>query len=276
MPSRTTHRRECLDRTRAHQGKTARSARTGTSRPSVSRLIRTRYGPFLLAISRRRDRRGQAERSGRLPQDARGPSSRQGAGEQVTVEVEAQKPTMAAAPERRRLRRAARHVRRRPTPRPVPASDVPLRRASAERPARPERPERTASALRCRAPAPSFGVGQRRRRASRRGPRAPQRRGDPDAPAPAAAAPRGVMRACRNRLPAPAARPRSLGRVALTRQHAAPARSDRAEVLSSPRAGAARQRPPQPTGKWPGKPPARGPRRRGHPPRPPGKTLRCA
>jgi 23S rRNA pseudouridine2605 synthase len=244
----------------------------------VSRLIRTRYGPFLLGDLAPGEI-GEVKQNDLVAfrKTLEGPRRGKVAGEQVTVEVEAQKPTRAAAPGTAPApaSRAPRSAVDRPA-RPAPRIDDRARtpRERPERPARPERPERTERAAVPRAGPQGFGVGQRRRQLQAAEGLAPrQRRGDPDAPAPTAAAPRGRDA----RRPEPVARseprgPDRSGESPWTRQHAAPARGDRAEGSSRPprAAGGPARGPAQPTGKGPGKPPGKGPAGgRGHPPRPP-------
>ncbi len=160
----------------------------------VSRLIRTRYGPFLLGDLAPGEI-GEVKQHDLVAfrKALDGPTRGKVAGEQVTVEVEAQKPARPAAPAPRP--RPLRDGSDRPAPRAAimtdrahPTRDRPDRPPRDERPAAEPRPARASLA---RTGPQGFGVGQRRRQQLAAEGAAPRSR-RPEGPAAASSAtPRG-------------------------------------------------------------------------------------
>jgi 23S rRNA pseudouridine2605 synthase len=205
----------------------------------VSRLIRTRYGPFLLGDLAPGEI-GEVKQNDLVAfrKTLDGPKRGKTAGEQMTVEVEAQKAQKAP-------RAPARVAAPAPAPAPVPRARAP--REPAERPARPG-PQ-------------GFGVRQRQRQLQAREP-APQR--EPRPPRDAAAKPfaRGVRKP--DDAPRVAHGPDRSNESPWTRQHAAPGRP-RTDAAPAKGPAGGRGHPPR-QGSGPSKGPAGG---RGHPPRAP-------
>ncbi|WP_445192651.1 pseudouridine synthase [Sphingomonas sp. Tas61C01] len=253
----------------------------------VSRLIRTRYGPFLLGELAPGEI-GEVKQNDLVAfrKVLDGPKRGKVAGEQVTVEVEAQKPARneprAAPPPRARLPREGSD---RPAPRPVRRDD-----RAPERPAREERATAPAPtpprAAKPRTGPQGFGVGQRRRQQqaaeAQASPRA--RRTDDDRTEPRAFAPRSRADKPADRAPprgpdrsgeSPWARPDTGNRPAPVRGAPSRTRSDEGQARAARASGKPSDRTtprggdsPRPT--RPGKGPAKGPSGgRGHPPRAP-------
>ena len=248
----------------------------------VSRLIRTRYGPFLLGDLAPGEI-GEVKQNDLVAfrKVLDGPKRGKVAGEQVTVEVEAQKPARPApAPTAAPRARPPREGSDRPVRAPVRTTDRQpqraVRRDAAPAPERPARP---------RTGPQGFGVGQRRRQQQaadaqvaartrrtdndRSEPRSSPARVRPDKAADRAA-PRGPDRSGVS----PWARPdndRSApvrGATARTRSEEGQARAARATGKSQDRITRRGDGAPRPT--RPARGPAKGPSGgRGHPPRAP-------
>ncbi|HEX8421694.1 MAG TPA: pseudouridine synthase [Sphingomonas sp.] len=252
----------------------------------VSRLIRTRYGPFLLGDLAPGEI-GEVKQNDLVAfrKLLDGPKRGKVAGEQVTVEVEAQKPARATPPPAPApSARLPREGSDRPAPRPVRRDDRAPERA-------PRRDERAAAPALERPAKPrtgpqGFGVGQRRRQQQaadaqvaprarrpdddRSEARAFNPRARPDKPADRAP-PRGPDRSGES----PWARPDSGNRPAPGRGATSRTRSDEGQA----RAARATTKPydrSAPRGDGPSRParPTRGPTKgpsggRGHPPRAP-------